>query len=342
MLSFKIHLNSIKLTPHLPSKMDLAVAILLVLLNLASWCTCSDSRLLVKMTLVPNASRIGGLSLHHFRDCADLWPGFVWSSAKEGRNSLIVLVLVLVLAYSLGIKLTMVAVGGGWCNDIQSCLERAQTRRGSTLYMNKLEDFNGILSNNASLNPDFYNWNRVKLRYCDGGSFSGDAKFDNGTSVLYFRGKKIWEAIILDLLPKGLMHARKALLSGCSAGGLSSFLHCENFARILPRNTSVKCLSDAGFFMDERDVTLNHTMRNFFENLVSLQGIEENLNKNCTSFLNNPKLCMFPQYFLKYITTPLFILNTAYDVYQFHHALVPPSADHERTLEPLQAEHSFM
>lgn len=193
--------------------------------------------------------------------------------------------------------------------------------------MNKLEDFNGILSNNASLNPDFYNWNRVKLRYCDGGSFSGDAKFDNGTSVLYFRGKKIWEAIILDLLPKGLMHARKALLSGCSAGGLSSFLHCENFARILPRNTSVKCLSDAGFFMDERDVTLNHTMRNFFENLVSLQGIEENLNKNCTSFLNNPKLCMFPQYFLKYITTPLFILNTAYDVYQFHHALVPPSAD---------------
>jgi hypothetical protein len=40
--------------------MDLAVAILLVLLNLASWCTCSDSRLLVKMTLVPNASKIGG------------------------------------------------------------------------------------------------------------------------------------------------------------------------------------------------------------------------------------------------------------------------------------------
>ncbi|XP_073260942.1 pectin acetylesterase 9 isoform X2 [Populus alba] len=256
--------------------MDLAVAILLVLLNLASWCTCSDSRLLVKMTLVPSASRIGGFCLDGSLPAYHLHRGF----GAGARNWL--------LQFE----------GGGWCNDIQSCLERAQTRRGSTLYMNRLEDFNGILSNNASLNPDFYNWNRVKLRYCDGGSFSGDAKFDNG-----------------------------ALLSGCSAGGLSSFLHCENFARILPRNTSVKCLSDAGFFMDERDVTLNHTMRNFFENLVSLQGIEENLNKNCTSFLNNPKLCMFPQYFLKYITTPLFILNTAYDVYQFHHALVPPSAD---------------
>lgn len=23
---------------------------------------------------------------------------------------------------------------------------------------------------------DFYNWNRVKVRYCDGGSFSGDSE----------------------------------------------------------------------------------------------------------------------------------------------------------------------
>lgn len=91
---------------------------------------------------------------------------------------------------------------------------------------------------------DFYNWNRVKLRYCDGASFAGDALFDNGvifsplishiilklsfeifffpikphliscfqqmqTSLLYFKGQKIWESIILDLLPKGLATAQK-------------------------------------------------------------------------------------------------------------------------------------
>lgn len=43
----------------------------------------------------------------------------------------------------------------------------------------------------------------------------------------------------------------KALLSGCSAGGLASFLHCDNFTKYLPENASVKCLSDAGFFLDE-------------------------------------------------------------------------------------------
>lgn len=70
------------------------------------------------------------------------------------------------------------------------------------------------------------------------------------TSLLYFKGQKIWEAIISDLLPKGLIHAEKALLSGCSAGALASFLHCDSFTLHLPRTTTVKCLSDAGFFLD--------------------------------------------------------------------------------------------
>ncbi|XP_047342233.1 pectin acetylesterase 9-like [Impatiens glandulifera] len=178
-----------------------------------------------------------------------------------------------------------------------------------------------------NLIADFYNWNRVKIRYCDGASFAGDSKFDNGTSLLYFRGQRIWKAIIHHLLPKGLGIAKKALLSGCSAGGLAVFLQCDNFTSYLPRNATVKCLSDAGFFLDERDISLNHTIRSFYEDLVSLQGIEQFLDKNCTSSLFFPKLCFFPQYVLPYIKSPFFILNSAYDVYQFHHNLVPPSAD---------------
>ncbi|KAJ6358505.1 hypothetical protein OIU76_000255 [Salix suchowensis] len=223
---------------------------LLILLILASWRVLSESRLLVDMTLVSDASNNGGSKINHW---------FYASSSLVGEYYLLLVCLDGSLpAYHLhrgfgsgASNWLLQFEGGGWCNDIQSCLDRAKTKRGSSLYMNKLEDFNGILSNDASLNPDFYNWNRVKLRYCDGGSFSGDAKFDNGTSVLYFRGQKIWEAIILDLLPKGLGKADKALLSGCSAGGLSSFLQCENFYRTLPTNTTVKCLSDAGFFLDE-------------------------------------------------------------------------------------------
>ncbi|CAO2838831.1 unnamed protein product [Amaranthus hypochondriacus] len=193
--------------------------------------------------------------------------------------------------------------------------------------MTKVEIFNGILSNNISQNPDFYNWNRIKLRYCDGASFAGNSKFDNGTSLMYFRGQKIWQAIIFDLLPKGLANAEKALLSGCSAGGLATFLHCDSFTKFLPRNATVKCLSDAGFFMDIPDIANENTSRTFYNNLITLQGVEQNLDKNCTSTLEDPKLCFFPQHLLGFIKTPFFILNTAYDVYQLNHILVPPSAD---------------
>ncbi|GMN44593.1 hypothetical protein TIFTF001_013781 [Ficus carica] len=331
--------------------MELNVVVLaaLAVLTCAPWRAYSEEhRLLVDMTLVRNASTLGAF-------CLDgSLPAYHWHRGfgAGARNWL--------LQFE----------GGGWCNDVKSCLDRAQTRRGSTRYMTKFEVFSGILSKNASLNPDFYNWNRVKLRYCDGASFAGDSIFDNGVpswnimknihlcrssstspntswySHLYlgvpFSGKRspwqnkeangggdtkptgvgisfqgsnnfvigqrIWQAIIHDLLPKGLGNARKALLSGCSAGGLATFLHCDNFTKYLPANARVKCLSDAGFFLDARDISLNHTMRFFFKDLVSLQ-------------------CFFPQYALRFIETPFFILNSAYDVFQFHHGLVPPSAD---------------
>ncbi|WCJ36663.1 Pectinacetylesterase family protein [Euphorbia peplus] len=282
------------------------IPILLFLLNFGlRFFFCSADRLMVRMTLVPNATALGALCLDGSSPGYHLDRGF----GAGSRNW--------ILQFE----------GGGWCNDLQSCLDRANTRRGSTRYMNKMASFSGILSNDANFNPDFYNWNRVKLRYCDGASFAGDATFVNGTSVLHFKGQRIWDAMIQDLLPKGLGQARKALLSGCSAGGLSAFLHCDNFASKLPKNASVKCLSDAGFFMDEKDISLNRTQRSFFANLVTLQGVEKNLNSKCRRFFSDPKLCIFPQYLLRFIQTPFFILNTAYDVFQLNHILVPPSAD---------------
>jgi hypothetical protein len=42
----------------------------------------------------------------------------------------------------------------------------------------------------------------------------------------------------------------QALLGGCSAGGLSSILHCDKFKAALPGAKVVKCMSDAGFFVN--------------------------------------------------------------------------------------------
>ncbi|KAJ0967167.1 hypothetical protein J5N97_024084 [Dioscorea zingiberensis] len=262
-------------------------------------------RLMVPMTLVPDAASQGAVCLDGSLPAYHFHTG----SGTAVRNWL--------LQFE----------GGGWCNDVGSCLERSRSRRGSTSLMSKYEVFSGILSNDPTMNPDFYNWNRVKLRYCDGASFAGDSEYNATINTLYFRGKRIWGAIIQDLLPKGLMFAEKALLSGCSAGGLATFIHCDEFAQLFPETTTVKCLSDAGFFLDVTDISGNNTIRPYFHDLVNLQGVLKNLNQDCLSSHLLPYQCFFPQYALRYIRTPYFILNTAYDVYQFHHIFVPPLAD---------------
>lgn len=95
---------------------------------------------------------------------------------------------------------------------------------------------------------------------------------------LYFRGQRIWLTAMQDLMAKGMQNADQvsidhllfiqyfiisfeshncfictsiqALLSGCSAGGLASILHCDEFRDLFPKTTKVKCLSDAGMFLD--------------------------------------------------------------------------------------------
>uniref|UniRef100_A0A5B7AC58 Pectin acetylesterase n=1 Tax=Davidia involucrata TaxID=16924 RepID=A0A5B7AC58_DAVIN len=191
--------------------------------------------------------------------------------------------------------------GGGWCNT-----------------------FTGILSNKAEENPDFFNWNRVKVRYCDGASFAGEG--EDKAAQLEFRGQRIWWAAMEDLMSKGMHYANQALLSGCSAGGLASILHCDEFRDLFPRSTKVKCLSDAGLFLDAVDVAGGRTLRNFFGGVVSLQGVQNNLPRTCTSHLD-PTSCFFPQNLIANVKTPLFILNVAYDLWQVMASLAPPSAD---------------
>ncbi|XP_015939573.1 pectin acetylesterase 12 [Arachis duranensis] len=214
--------------------------------------------------------------------------------------------------------------GGGWCNDVRTCIYRKKTRRGSSAFMEKEIPFTGILSNKAEQNPDFFNWNRVKIRYCDGASFAGDG--EHKAARLQFRGQRIWMAAMEDLMSKGMRFARQALLSGCSAGGLATIIHCDEFRGLFPRSTKVKCLSDAGLFLDATDVSGGHTLRDFFSGVVGLQGVQKNLPRTCTNHLD-PTSCFFPQNLIAGIRTPLFILNTAYDSWQIQSSLAPTTAD---------------
>ncbi|XP_051147187.1 pectin acetylesterase 12-like [Andrographis paniculata] len=213
--------------------------------------------------------------------------------------------------------------GGGWCNDIESCVYRKTTNYGSSQLFGS-NAFTGILSDKASENPDFYNWNRVKIRYCDGGSFTGDS--EDKSSGLQFRGQRIFQAAMDDLMYKGMRKADQALLTGCSAGGLATIIHCDHFRGLFPSSTKVKCVSDAGLFLDAKDVSGGQSLRSFFNGVVNLHGLENTLPKYCTSRLDATS-CFFPQNLLSGVKTPLFLLNSAYDTWQVQESLTPPYAD---------------
>ncbi|KAL5539847.1 hypothetical protein UlMin_045468, partial [Ulmus minor] len=271
--------------------------------------------LMVPLTLIPSAASTGAVCLDGTLPAYHLHPG----SGSGAKRWLIHL------------------EGGGWCNTIRSCIFRKTTRRGSSNYMEKQLPFTGILSNKPEENPDFFNWNRVKLRYCDGASFSGDTQ--NEEAQLYFRGQRIWLAAMQELLSQGMKNAEQALLSGCSAGGLASIVHCDEFRDSFPTTTKVKCLSDAGFFFDAIDVSGGHTLRNLFNGVVSLQEVQKNLPKICTNQLD-PTSCFFPQNLVANVKTPLFLLNAAYDAWQIQASLAPPSADPHGSWKECKLNHA--
>ncbi|KAG7024056.1 Pectin acetylesterase 12 [Cucurbita argyrosperma subsp. argyrosperma] len=246
--------------------------------------------------------------------------------------------------------------GGGWCNNIRNCVYRKTTRRGSSKFMEKQIPFTGILSNKAEENPDFFNWNRVKVRYCDGASFTGDS--ENKAAQLQFRGQRIWMAAMEALKAEGMRFAEQALLSGCSAGGLASILHCDEFRDLFPQATKVKCLSDAGLFLDVTDISGGHYIRNLFGGVVGLQvqrsrsesaillyePSRSNFGNSFHSYFGSPNIienftlinhfvfliitqCFFPQNLIAGIKTPLFLVNAAYDSWQLQSSIAPPSVD---------------
>ncbi|KAF8670252.1 hypothetical protein HU200_050784 [Digitaria exilis] len=220
--------------------------------------------------------------------------------------------------------------GGGWCRNADECAVRKGNFRGSSKFMRPLS-FSGILGGSQKFNPDFYNWNRVKIRYCDGSSFTGDVEAVETAKNLYYRGFRVWRAIIDDLLTvRGMNKAQNALLSGCSAGGLAAILHCDRFHDLFPATTKVKCFSDAGFFLDGKDISGNNYARSIYKNVVNLHGSAKNLPTSCTS-KQSPELCMFPQYVVPTMRTPLFILNAAYDSWQIKNVLAPSPADPKKT-----------
>ena len=73
-------------------------------------------------------------------------------------------------------------------------------------------------------------------------------------ALIYFRGKRILDAVIAGLAAShGLTNAKRVVISGNSAGGLTVYLHLDRIAALISKvapAASVVGFPDGGFFLD--------------------------------------------------------------------------------------------
>lgn len=210
--------------------------------------------------------------------------------------------------------------GGGWCYTPQDCLTRSKGNLGSSRHLPPVigeDEGTGIFDANATQNP-FYDFNKVYFNYCDGASFSGNSMEPitvSGTRI-FFRGSRILPQLLLLLSRQyNFNQAQQVLLTGCSAGGLSTYLHADTLSALMPASVKkFKAAPISGFFLDHSNVLGESVYPEQMKNVFYMQNCSDAVPQGCVKANpGQPHKCIMAQHVFEHITTPLFIQNSAYD-----------------------------
>jgi hypothetical protein len=211
--------------------------------------------------------------------------------------------------------------GGGWCGSDTNCVARSATVLGSSkqwgpTYTDTYEG--SALFNTAPFN----NYTVVFVKYCDGSSFTSNvtAPVAVGGSMIYYRGRLLLDALLDDLLGKGLAQADTLLYAGCSAGALTTYVHADYVAGRMPASVRTLALADAMFSLnsgtwDGKMSNMQSVARWGFARWNATASINPGCVKN---FINHGGgwQCMFGANVAPYVKTPTFVLNSKYDSWQ--------------------------
>jgi hypothetical protein len=157
--------------------------------------------------------------------------------------------------------------------------------------------------------------------YCDGSSWTAEVPHPisvEGTNI-YYRGRTLLDALIDQLLTMGLAQAKEAIYGGCSAGGLTTYLHADYFKSRMPATMRVSALADAMFVLDIP------TFAGQQSSLASLTqwgfnawNSSRSVPQNCQASVGKGKewRCMFGGVLAPFVKLDLFIVNSKYDTWQ--------------------------
>lgn len=111
--------------------------------------------------------------------------------------------------------------------------------------------------------------------------------------------------------------ADEVLVTGCSSGGVAAYTWVDYIAsKFDTSKVRVYGMPDSGIFLDEKNVVTNSfDYRKTIQNVMSFANVEMDVvNADCSKAYPDQKWkCMFAQYLMQFIKTPLFISQSEYD-----------------------------
>ncbi|PIK36415.1 hypothetical protein BSL78_26760 [Apostichopus japonicus] len=226
------------------------------------------------------------------------------------------------------------------CFSLEQCMQLSRINSGSSRSLEPYLAADGFLSSNSEINPDFFNWNVVRLHPCDGGLYTGDVYAESPSvhNEVYFRGFHILKCILKWLMNKGLADADEVVISGTGVGAQTVYLHLDFIRQNLPSTARVTGLADSGFIVDVLNRTRFPEIRSAIQHLYVTHHSKGSLNQKCVA-VNTAKLnewrCLFPENVYSYITTPMFVVDSFFNAWSIWFALdlrcYPPSCENQIT-----------
>lgn len=183
--------------------------------------------------------------------------------------------------------------------------------------------------------PAFQSFTVVYAMYCDGGSWTGaldtppvQVNLGARNQTVYYRGAGLLHGLLQQLIQtEGIRLAKEVIYSGCSAGGLTTYIHVDAVAKIIRQHAQpgvkVVALADAMFSLQHRDFSgSSGKMTAMMTWGWDAWRAEAAVNQACVSSMNHQYgdgsgwRCMFGANVAPFITTPTFVLNSKYDIWQ--------------------------
>ena len=190
----------------------------------------------------------------------------------------------------------------------------------------------GLMSNNCTTSP-LCKHNKVWLIYTDGNSFSGalDAPInytspsDGVSHPLWFRGRANLDAA-LDALSRNVMNAtnlwsnvRHVVETGCSAGGLATYLHSNYLLEKLAGVYSGVFVSMpvSGFFLNHANPEGQYIYGSGIRAIHALSNAStDSACEAQYAATGDTWKCNMAEYVYPFLKAPVFVLNSIYDSWQ--------------------------